>query len=89
MGAGGDSHPPAAAGHEEPLLRLQPSLAPAAPSSLPAAPPPSRPRAESQALQRPPPALPLPEPPLALDTLGEGRRATAPALPSLRLRGHR
>lgn len=50
---------------QSPYSNLQPSLARAAPTLLPAAPPPSRPRAESQALQRPPPALPLPELPLA------------------------
>lgn len=48
------------------------TLAPAAPSSLSAAPPPSRPRAESPALQRPPPALPLLEPPLSRTRLQRG-----------------
>lgn len=65
--------PPQPLDARSPFAGRQLTLALAAPSSLPAAPPLSRPRAESPALQRPPPALPLPEePPLARTRLERG-----------------
>lgn len=64
--------PPQPLDARSPFSGRQLTLAPAAPSSLSAAPPPSRPREESPALQRPPPALPLLEPPLSRTRLQRG-----------------